>query len=83
MRQKQRAPRGETVQPPVGYDLIRVDGRYFPVRLHLQDAGNPGATAFKTEDGRVVSFAKRLSAIVYLYRLQSESLSGLRGRNEK
>ncbi|HEX6478816.1 MAG TPA: hypothetical protein VF043_08215 [Ktedonobacteraceae bacterium] len=68
MSQTQRAPRGETVQPPMGYDIIRVERRYFPVRLHLDDSERPGATAFTRSDGSVISFARRLSAIVYLYR---------------
>ncbi len=68
MSQMQRSPRGETVQPPPGYDIIRTEGRYFPVRLHLDDTTHPGASAFTRPDGSVVSFAKRLSAIVYLYR---------------
>jgi hypothetical protein len=54
--------------PPSGYDIIRTEGRYFPVRLHLDDPRQPGASAFIGPDGRVVSFARRLSAIVYLYR---------------
>lgn len=68
MSQTRRAPRGETVPPPVGYDILRVEGRYFPVRLHLYDSARPGATAFTRSDGSVISFAKRLSAIIYLYR---------------
>ena len=31
MSQAQRARRGETSIPPVGYDVIRSQGRYFPV----------------------------------------------------
>jgi hypothetical protein len=72
MSQTQRSPRGETIQPPLGYDIIRTEGRYFPVRLHLNDSECPGATAFTRADGSVISFARRLSAIVYLYR-QSHS----------
>ena len=68
MSQAQRTPRGETVPPPLGYDILRVEGRYFPVRLHLYDSARPGATAFTRSDGSVISFANRLSAIVYLYR---------------
>ena len=68
MSQMQRSPRGETVHPPLGFDIIRVERRYFPVRLHLYDSERPGATAFIRSDGSVISFAKRLSAIVYLYR---------------
>ncbi len=54
--------------PPGGYDIIRTGGRYFPVRLHLDDLRQPGASAFTNSDGNVISFARRLSAIVYLYR---------------
>lgn len=57
--------------PPSGYDIIRTEGRYFPVRLHLDDPHRPGASAFIDSSGRVISFARRLSAIVYLYRQRS------------
>jgi hypothetical protein len=70
MSQARRTPRGETVPPPSGYEIIRIEGRYFPVRLHLHDRTHPGASAFTRADGSVVSFAKRLSAIVYLYQQQ-------------
>jgi hypothetical protein len=53
-----------------GYDIIRVEGRYFPVRLHLDDLRQPGASAFTGSDDLVISFARRLLAIVYLYRQQ-------------
>ena len=72
MSQVRRAPRGETTLPPIGYDIIRTEGRYFPVRLHLHDNNHPGATAFTRPDGSVISFAKRLSAVVYLYQLQRQ-----------
>ena len=61
------------MQPPCGYDIIRSGGRYFPVRLHLHDLNQPGASAFTAPDGHVISFARRLSAIVYLYRQQEPS----------
>ncbi len=63
----QRATRGETTQPPPGYEVIRAEGRYFPVRLHLHDQQRPGATAYTRPDGSVISFAKRTSAVLYLY----------------
>lgn len=70
MNQTMRAPRGAAIPPPDGYDILRRDGRYFPVRVHLHDPVHPGTTAFKRPDGTVVSFAKRLSALVFLYQQQ-------------
>jgi len=67
MTPRQRGTRGETTQPPDGYEVIRVEGRYFPVRLHLHDQQRPGATAYTRPDGSVISFAKRTSAVLYLY----------------
>jgi hypothetical protein len=67
MSQSTRAPRGATIPPPVGYGIVRQDRRYFPVRLHLHDPVHPGTTDFTRPDGTVVSFAKRLSALVFLY----------------
>ena len=67
MSQSTRAPRGATIPPPVGYGIMRQDSRYFPVRVHLHDPVHPGTTAFTRPDGTVVSFAKRLSALVFLY----------------
>ncbi|HZS74981.1 MAG TPA: hypothetical protein VFA41_00075 [Ktedonobacteraceae bacterium] len=72
MGESRRATRGETTLPPAGYEVIRVEGRYFPVRLHLQDPQDPGASAFQRADGSIVSFAKRTSAILYLYQKQRE-----------
>jgi hypothetical protein len=70
--QASRVPRGETVLPPSGFEIIRAESRYFPVRLHLHDPLLPGATAFRRSDGSVVSYAKRLSAIVFLYKQQRQ-----------
>ncbi len=70
-----RASRGATVQPPTGYDILRQERRYFPVRVHLSDTLRPGTTAFTRQDGTVISFAKRLSALVFLYQ-QQESATG-------
>lgn len=67
MNQNTRAPRGAAIPPPVGYGIMRQDRRYFPVRIHLDDPAHPGTTAFTRPDGTVVSFAKRLSALVFLY----------------
>jgi hypothetical protein len=67
MTPRQRGTRGETTQPPLGYEVIRAEGRYFPVRLHLHDQQQPGATAYTRPDGSVISFAKRTSAVLYLY----------------
>ncbi|GAC1363811.1 MAG: hypothetical protein NVS2B12_38090 [Ktedonobacteraceae bacterium] len=75
MSQTSRVPRGATIPPPLGYDILHTEGRYFPVILHLQDVKRPGATAFMRADGSVVSFAKRTSAILYLYRKQQEQAS--------
>lgn len=68
MSQTARAPRGVTTPPPPGYAILRVDKRYIPVRVHLQDPTHPGTTAFTRPDGAVVSFARRQPALVYLYR---------------
>jgi len=73
MSQSTRAPRGATILPPVGYGIMRQEGRYFPVRLHLHDPVHPGTTAFTRLDGTVVSFAKRLSALVFLYQQEGQS----------
>ena len=73
MSQAQRARRGETSIPPVGYDVIRSQGRYFPVCLHLEDSDHPGASAFHRPDGSVVSFARRLPAVLYLYQHSVQS----------
>jgi hypothetical protein len=67
MSTKNRATRGVTTRPPEGFEVIRTAGRYFPVYLHLTNTAHPGATAFKRPDGSTVSFAKRTSAILYLY----------------
>jgi hypothetical protein len=67
MHQAHRAKRGQTSIPPAGYEVIRSQGRYFPVSLHLEDRQRPGATAFHHPDGSVVSFARRLPAVLYLY----------------
>jgi hypothetical protein len=67
MNQNTRAARGAAIPPPVGYGITRQDRRYFPVRIHLYDPVHPGTTAFTRPDGTVVSFAKRLSALVFLY----------------
>lgn len=67
MTDQQRTPRGTTKPSPPGYDVIRAGGRYFPVRLHLEDPEQPGTSAFQRPDGSVVSFARRLPAILYLY----------------
>jgi hypothetical protein len=67
MNQHARAPRGASIPPPVGYGIVRQNRRYFPVRIHLHDPVHPGTTAFTRPDGTVVSFAKRLSALVFLY----------------
>ncbi len=72
MSQAQRTPRGETVPPPSGYEIMRIEGRYFPVRLHLHDRLHPGVSAFTRPEGTVVSFAKRLSAIVYPYQRRQD-----------
>lgn len=68
-----RTTRGAAIPPPVGYDILRVDGRYFPVRVHIHDSARPGTTAFTNPDGTVVSFARRLSALAYLYRQKASS----------
>jgi hypothetical protein len=75
MSHTSRAPRGATTPPPAGYDILRVDGRYVPVRVRLQDPTHPGMTAFTRPDCTLVSFAKRLSALVYLYQQQTTSSS--------
>lgn len=59
--------RGETSPPPAGYEVIRWQGRYFPVRLHLSDLAQPGASAFTGDDGSIISFSKRTAALLYLY----------------
>jgi hypothetical protein len=64
------------VQPPAGYDILRQEKRYFPVRVHLSDPLRPGTTAFTRQDGTVVSFAKRLSALVFLYQQQEREADG-------
>jgi hypothetical protein len=63
--------RGATALPPAGYEVIRYDGRYYPVRLHLDDPVHRGATAFTRADGRIVSYAKRTFAVLYLYQMAS------------
>lgn len=63
--------RGATTLPPAGYEVIRYDGRYYPVRLHLDDPVHRGATAFTRSDGRIVSYAKRTFAVLYLYQMAS------------
>ena len=73
MRQAHRAKRGQTSIPPAGYEIIRSQGRYFPVSLHLDDRQRPGATAFHRSDGSVVSFARRLPAVLYLYQHSSQN----------
>lgn len=70
MSHSTRSPRGATISPPTGYDILRQEKRYFPVRVHLTDPVHPGTTAFTRPDGTVVSFAKRLSALVFLYQQQ-------------
>ncbi len=75
MSHTSRAPRGATTPPAAGYDILRVDGRYVSVRVHLQDPTHPGMTAFTRPDGTLVSFAKCLSALVYLYQQQTTSSS--------
>ena len=67
MNQGRRGLRGETTIPPTGYEVIRAQGRYFPVRLHLEDRQHAGASAFYRPDGSVVAFSRRLPAIFYLY----------------
>jgi hypothetical protein len=67
MPQTRRAPRGANTVPPAGYDIIRCQGRHYPVRLHLEDRCHAGASAFHRPDGSVVSFARRLPAVLYLY----------------
>lgn len=67
MQKGTRGTRGETTQPPPGYEVIRTQGRHFPVCLHLDDPDHPGASAFQRPNGCIVSFAKRTSAILYLY----------------
>jgi hypothetical protein len=78
MDQAQRARRGETSVPPMGYEVIRTRGRYFPVCLHLEDDEHAGASAFYRPDGSVVSFARRLPAVSFLYQrvLQAGTLEG-------
>lgn len=67
MDQAQWRRRGETTVPPTGYEVIRTRRRYFPVRLHLEDREYAGASAFYRPDGSVVSFARRLPAVSFLY----------------
>jgi hypothetical protein len=67
MDQAQWGRRGETAVPSVGYEVIRTRGRHFPVRLHLEDREHAGASAFYRPDGSVVSFARRLPAVFFLY----------------
>ncbi len=76
MSQSTRAPRGATIPPPVGYNIVHQDRRYFPVRLHFHDPVHPGTTAFRHPDGIVVSFAKRLSALLFLYQQQDRIAPG-------
>jgi len=67
MPQRRRAPRSANTVPPAGSDIIRCQGRHYPVRLHLQNCRHAGASAFLRPDGSVVSFARRLPAILSLY----------------
>jgi hypothetical protein len=67
MNQAQRGRRGETAVRPTGYEVMRTRSRYFPVRLHLEDHEHAGASAFYRPDGSVVSFARRLPAVSFLY----------------
>lgn len=67
MSQNTRTSRGAAIPPPVGYGIVRQERRYFPVRIHLHDPAQPGTTAFTRPDGTVVSFARRLQALVFLY----------------
>lgn len=77
----ERSRRRETTTPPRGYEVIRMEGRYFPVRLHLNDGEQPGASGFKRSDGSVVSYAKRASALLYLYQyLHQEGKSEQNGQ---
>ncbi|HET8843288.1 MAG TPA: hypothetical protein VFN35_17630 [Ktedonobacteraceae bacterium] len=66
-------PTGTNCSAPAGYSIVRAEGRYFPVRLHLHDTTHPGTTAFTHANGMVASFAKRISALVSLYRQQEQS----------
>lgn len=69
MSATKQATRGATTLPPAGYEVIRSGGRYYPVRLHLDDPDHRGATAFTRLDGETVSYAKRTFAILYLYQV--------------
>ncbi len=78
MPQTRRAQRGTNTVPPAGYDIIRCRGRHYPVRLHLEDCRHNGASAFRRLDGSVVSFARRLPAVLYLYQhvVPSDTIEG-------
>ena len=68
MEQLQTRPtRGETTVPPSGYEVIRTQGRSSPVPLPLVDADHPGATTFIWHAGTGAPFAKRTSALPFLY----------------
>jgi hypothetical protein len=72
MEPRTRGTRGETTQPPPRHEVIRTQDRCFPVCLHLEHPDHPGASTYKRPEGRIVLFAKRTSAILYLYQHQRD-----------